>query len=145
MTAVNWDFFGKQSSLNDLTKFILVPPRHSFPFDSISQLLMYVGRSDSVFIGQAFGQCHRSCGQVSQATSVSPVFPVFPKGAAGFCRLDTDWTEVNCSDLREHNNLHLTELDLRDLWEFSVRLVLKSLGRGTGVIQTIRWYWSQYA
>lgn len=46
------------------------------------------------------------------------------------------WTEVNCSDLREHNNLHLTKWDL---WEFPLGGLLKSLGRGTGVRQTIRW------
>lgn len=45
LIAVNWDFFGKQSSLNDLTKFIQVPPRHSLVFDNISPLLIYVGRS----------------------------------------------------------------------------------------------------
>lgn len=138
MTAVNWDFFGKQSSLNDLTKFILVPPCHSLPFDSISQLLIYVGRSD----------CFHWLGMwpVPQElwTGVTSNFCLsclswFSQGGSWILQT-RHRTEVNCSDLREHNNLHLTDLDLRDLWEFSVRLVLKLSGRGTGVIQTIRWY-----
>jgi len=63
---------------------------YTLPFDNISPLLIYVGRSHCVFIGRAFGQWQWSYGQVSEATSVSPAFPVFPVRTAGFCRLDTE-------------------------------------------------------
>lgn len=125
--AVNWDFFGKQSSLNDLTKFIQVPPCHSLPFDKISPLLIYVGRSHCVFIGRASGQCQWSYGQVSQATSVSPAFPVFPMRTAGFCRLDTEQ--------------RLTAVTL----EGTTTCILQSWTSGTCGSFMCIWYWSRRA
>lgn len=127
LIAVNWDFFGKQSSLNDLTKFIQVPPRHSLVFDNISPLLIYVGRSHCVFIGWAFGQCQRSYGQVSQATSVSSAFPVFPMRAARFCRLDTEQ--------------RLTAVTL----ESTTTCILQSWTSGTCGSFLCIWYWSRRA
>ncbi len=90
MIAVNLDFFGKQSSLNDLTKFILVPPHHSLPYDSISQLLINVGRSDGIFIGRGVRPVPQELWTGVTCNFCLSCLCCFSQGAAGFCRLDTE-------------------------------------------------------
>ncbi len=116
---------------------------HSLSIPSASFSFMWGGQTVLIFIGRAFGQCHRSYGQVSQATSVFLPFLFFQGGS--WILQTRHWTEVNCSDLREHNTCILQTWTAGTCGSFLCVWYWSRQAVGLEWIQTIRWYWSKYA